>query len=136
MPTDLFGPYRLDEKYVATIRKKFKGANTALEKLIETLKDLQKAFADAHLGELEQQMQNLIDQTVDVLPKNEATLILRSMICEKLSEATKQIIGQTCKAVRNVAHTVRDFDADVAKQRINALAALVGLKDEEEPKAD
>ena len=66
MPTDLFGKYRLDEKYVATIRKKFKGANTDLEKLIETLKDLQKAFADAHLGELEQQMQTIIDQTIDI----------------------------------------------------------------------
>lgn len=72
----------------------------------------------------------------DVLPKNEAALILRSMICEKLSEATKQIVGEACKAVRNIAHTVRDFDADVAKNRINALAALVGLKDEEEPKED
>ncbi len=66
MPTDLFGQYRLDENHVATIRKTFKGANTALEKLIETLKDLQKAFSNAHLGSLEQQMQTLIDQTIDI----------------------------------------------------------------------
>lgn len=66
MPTDLFGQYRLNENNVATIRKTFKGANTALEKLIETLKDLQKAFADAHLAGLEQQMQDLIDQTIEI----------------------------------------------------------------------
>ena len=72
----------------------------------------------------------------DVLPKNEATLIMRSMICEKISEATKKIIEQTCKDVRNIAHTMRDFDADVAKERIDALAAVVGLKDEEASKAD
>lgn len=66
MPTDLFGKYRLDEKHVATIRKTFKGANTALEKLIEALKDLQHAFSNAHLGELEQQMQTLIDKTIDI----------------------------------------------------------------------
>jgi hypothetical protein len=72
----------------------------------------------------------------DVLPKNVATLILRSMICESLSKEVKKVVGQTCKAVRNIAHTVRDFDADVAKERIDALAELVGLKDEEEPKAE
>lgn len=62
MPTDLFGKYRLNENNVATIRKTFKGANTALEKLIETL----KAFANAHLAGLEQQMQGLIDQTIEI----------------------------------------------------------------------
>ena len=72
----------------------------------------------------------------DVLPKNEATLVLRSMICERLSEATKKIIGQTCNAVRNIAHSMRDLDAEVAKERVDALAALIGLNDEEEPKAD
>jgi uncharacterized phage infection (PIP) family protein YhgE len=66
MPTDLFGPYRLNEDHVARIRKTFKDANGALEKLIETLKQLQQGFAQAHLAELELQIQDLIDQTIAI----------------------------------------------------------------------
>lgn len=66
MPTDLFGPYRLNEDNVARIRKTFKDANVALEKLIETLKQLQQAFAHAHLADLEMQVQGLIDQTIAI----------------------------------------------------------------------
>ena len=66
MPTDLFGPYRLNENHVAHIRKTFKGANVALEKLIDTLKQLRQAFGKAHLADLEQQMQGLIDQTIAI----------------------------------------------------------------------
>lgn len=64
MPTDLFGPYRLNEEHAARIRKNFKDANVALGKLIETLKQLRRAFANAHLADLEMQMQVLIDQTI------------------------------------------------------------------------
>lgn len=64
MPTDLFGSYRLNEDHVARIRKTFKDANSSLEKLVETLKQLQQAFAHAHLAELEVQMQGLVDQTI------------------------------------------------------------------------
>ena len=71
----------------------------------------------------------------DVLPNNEATLVLRGMICDRLSEEVKKIIGQTFKAVRNIVHMMRDIDANVTKERVGALAALIGL-DEEVSKED